>query len=164
MKGARIRGAAVIAASAAAWVAACGREPSDCPLDIGIDIKEFAVDAYNGVVKNSGGGSALSFEWTCPNGGSATITGTANTSTVSFDLVLLFRQCADFSLGMLTLDGMLEDVTTNGSSPSGGTVTVHSTGLGIMGTEDLCHADPINATCAVDITEASTTICGLSSN
>jgi hypothetical protein len=157
----------VIAAAIVASLWACG-EPSTCPFGIGIDIESFTTDGYNTAIRSSGGGSGVNVNWTCPNGGSATITGTANTQTVTYDVTFTFHQCADFSLGMLTLDGAMHDSVVNGSQSSTKTETIHSDALKINGHETDCKADPIDATCVVDIDDTSSnlsaTICGLSSN
>ena len=159
-----LRAVTVIVAAGLAWAVQACAEPSSCPLGIGIDIQQFVTDGYNTAVKGTGGGSGLNISWSCPGGGSATITGTANTQAVTFDLTFAFHACVDSTLGDLTLDGTLEDQTTNGANSATETETAHSDALKINGTESLCKADPIDATCVVDITATTTTICGLSSD
>lgn len=140
-----------------ALLCACG-EPAICPIDLGQDIEQFTVDGYNDAVRNTGGGSNVNVTWNCPSGGTATITGSANTQTVTYNLVFTFHACGD---GTLTLDGPVNDQVSNGGSSSTKVETMHSDALKIHGTSIGCNADPIDATCVVDITSSTSSICGL---
>jgi hypothetical protein len=153
---------AMLVAGVTIAAVACGKESSTCIDDMGIVISQFVSDGYNTAILNTGGGSGLSVNWTCPAGGTALITGTANTGTVSFDLTFTFNQCHDTTIENLTLTGVLRDQTQNGASTSSSrTETAHSDALTMTGHNAVCNADPINTTCVVDITPSNTTICGL---
>jgi hypothetical protein len=150
-----------------ALVAACGHETSTCADDLALDIAQFTVDGYNAVIKDSGGGT-INTTWTCPGGGSASITGTANTQTVTFDTDWTFHMCTDDVLGStLTLDGVLHHTTTNGSMASTDLETGHSDALKLFGHNHICNADPIDNTCVVDYTikgagvDDTGSICGI---
>jgi hypothetical protein len=140
---------------------ACGHESSTCIDDMGIVVTQFTTDGYNMVVRTSGGGSGLNLSWSCPQGGSATITGTADTANINYDLTWTFTACHDTTIEDLTFSGVLHDQVQNGTSSSGKTETAHSDAFTMMGHNTVCNADPINATCVVDITPSKTTICGL---
>lgn len=145
---------------------ACGHETSSCSDGLALDISEFTVDAYNAVIKDSGGGSGRTWNWNCPGGGSAVITGTANTATVTFDVMLAFTSCKDTVLGdTLTLSGTLHEQTTNGAASSTEVQIGHSDALQIVGHDSLCMANPIQTTCVVDYTVQTSgdtsSICGI---
>ena len=144
---------------------ACGHETSTCSDNLALEISEFTVDAYNMVIINSGG-SGRTWNWTCPGGGSAVITGTANTSNVTFDVMFTFTNCQDTVLGdTLKLSGVLHEVTTNGASSSTEVQIGHSDALQMYGHNKICEANPIQTTCVVDynIQTAGDTssICGI---
>ena len=147
----------LIGAVAASITWACG-ESSVCAIDLGADIEQFTVDGYNNAVRQTGGGSAVNVTWSCTGGGSAQVTGTANTQTITYDLTWTFHACMD---GTLTLDGVMQDHTVNGAQTSTKSETVHSDALKMYGTAIGCDANPIDATCVVDITDTTTSICGL---
>jgi hypothetical protein len=145
---------------------ACEPEDPSCISSLGIDITNIVVKSYNDVVRNSPSGSG-SWTYNCNMGGSADITGTVNTSTVTFDLTYTFHACMHQDGGdVITLDGVLHDSTQNGGSTSSRTETATSDALTIKGDVILCNADPIDATCEVDIFYSGSTtlvtICGLS--
>lgn len=146
-------------------LAACGHETATCGEDIAIDIENFTVDGYNAVIKNSGGGT-VNVTWTCPGGGNATITGTANTQTVTWGLDWAFHMCTDTGAeSTLTLDGTLHSDVMNAASLSTKVETDHADALKLYGKELACNADPIDNTCLVDYTLApagnSGSICGV---
>jgi hypothetical protein len=139
---------------------ACQPESSTCILNIGNDITNFTVDGYNQVVRLSTGSN--SWSWGCPGGGSAQISGTVSSPTsVTYNLTWTFSSCAKDGL---TLTGTLQDSTTNGSSASTKSQVVTSSALTLLGTVSDCNADPIDATCVVDISFSDSTtieVCGL---
>lgn len=143
-------------------LAACQPETPACVQNIGIDITNVVVDSYNGVIIGSPNGSG-SWTFNCSMGGSAAITGTVNTSTVSFELDYTFTNCHHDS--DLTLSGSMHDSTVNGGNSDTKIELVTSPALTLRGTEIGCDADPIDATCEVRISysgsSSTATICGL---
>ena len=144
---------------------ACGQEPPTCADNLAIDLENFTVDGYNAVIKGGGGGT-INTTWTCPGGGSATITGTANTQTLTWTLDWTFHMCVDTGTeSTLTLDGALHNDVMNAGSLSTKVEVDHSDALTLYGNESTCKADPIDNTCVVDYTLTSSgnhgTICGI---
>lgn len=146
-------------------VGACQPEDPTCILSLGVDIQSVVTDSYNDVVRGSPSGAG-SWSYTCNQGGSADIVGTANTSTVTFDLTYTFRNCTHENAGdVITLNGVMNDITTNGGSVDSKIESTTSDALTIQGDVSICKADPIDATCDVSIYYSGswlTTICGLS--
>jgi hypothetical protein len=144
---------------------ACEPEDPSCVENLGIDITNVVVSSYNDVIIGSPNGSG-SWTYTCNQGGSADIVGTVNTSTVSFDLTYTFHNCKHLDVvDTITLNGVMQDITTGGASTDSKTESATSDALTIQGTVLGCNADPIDATCAVSIFYSGgwvTTICGLS--
>jgi hypothetical protein len=101
----------VIAVFVGSVAVGCQPETPSCIENLGIDITNVTVDAYNGVIRNSAG--AGSWNFACNHGGSAAITGTVNANTVAFDLRFTFNNCAHETL---VLNGVLQDTTANGAS------------------------------------------------
>lgn len=154
----------ILVGGALGAVVACQPEDSSCIFNIGIDIQSLVVDSYNDVVRGSPSGSG-SWSYMCNLGGSAAIVGTANTSTVTFDLTYTFHDCTHENAGdVLTLNGVMNDLTTNGASADSKVESTTSDALTIQGDVSGCNADPIDATCDVNIFYSGswlTTICGL---
>jgi len=147
-----------------ASLGACQPEEPTCILNLGIDITNIVVSSYNDVVRNNT--SASSWSYACNQGGSANITGgVTNASNVSFDLTYTFTNCKHQDLGdVITLNGVLHDITQNGGGDAK-TESASSDALTIQGDVIGCNADPIDATCDVNIFYSGTwltSICGLS--
>lgn len=140
-------------------LAGCAQESPRCSKNLGIDITNVVIDAYNDVVRAMP--TAGTWTFSCNRSGSATITGTVDPNAVSFDLTLALDACAHDAL---VLDGVLHDATMNGASLSMRTERAESDALAIRGTATACEA-PLDATCAVDIYFRDgtyiTDICGL---
>jgi hypothetical protein len=156
----------ILIGSALGAVVACEPEDASCIENLGIDITNIVVNSYNAVILGSPNGSG-SWTYTCDKGGSADIVGTVNTSTVSFDLRYTFHNCVhEDVLDTITLNGVMQDTTSNGGSTDTKIETATSDALTIRGNVFACNADPIDATCDVNIFYSGswlTTICGLSS-
>jgi hypothetical protein len=143
-----------------AALGACQPESSTCILNLGVDITNVVVDAYNDTVRGASGSGSWTFN--CNRGGTAAITGTVNSNVVAFDLTFNFQNCAHDEL---VLNGTMTDQTTGGGSSSSKIETATSAALTIGGTAIGCNADPIDATCEVSILYSNddwvTEICGL---
>ena len=153
---------------------ACTAEPPGCPREIGEDIQNATVSVFN---STSGGGSAGS-DYSCAGGGSAHITSTITqngSASRTEDITYTFANCHDTaSNNTLTITGTLHEHSTRQLGSSGYfcvDCNYTSDALTVSGTEILCNADPIMASCVVDITFAnasgsgfgdeSGSICGL---
>jgi hypothetical protein len=145
----------------------CEPESASCLSNISLDLTNTAGHAYNVAVRGMVG--PVNALWSCPGGGSAQITGTVmvTTGSTDFNLTFEFAQCADTTTSSdLVLTGRYTDHTVFNSSSGDVTSKVaHADALTIRGDEIGCNADPIDATCVVDITTASGitsgAICGL---
>jgi hypothetical protein len=144
---------------------ACEPEDPACIQNLGIDISNVVVASYNAEILGAPSGSG-SWTYACNQGGSADIVGTVNTQSVSFDLTYTFHDCVhQDTTDRITLNGVLQDVTSNGGSTSTKAESATSDALTIQGNVLGCKADPIDATCDVNIFFSGTwltTICGLS--
>ncbi|HUS29714.1 MAG TPA: hypothetical protein VMZ53_14520 [Kofleriaceae bacterium] len=135
-------------------VACAEPEEPECTSSIAFDIHYLYVQATNATTRSGGSGS----NWTCPQGGSATVTetSTTNNATQTNDSQLTFHMCSYVMNGFdIRLDGPLHAHNVSnivGNLVYCNTCELTSPGLKIYGSELLCNADPIDATCEVSFT------------
>lgn len=139
--------------------AGCAAEPADCVLDLGVDIANFPIHAYNNALRGMNG--TVNVNYSCPNGGMAHITGSVNSSGPTYTIAMVMTGCADNANHPIALDGTINS-TFDGSQQ----ITVGS-GVHITSMQPSCHADPVNATCSLTVTSNNAnvddvTICDLS--
>ena len=123
----------------AGLLAGCQPETPGCIQDIGVDISNFPVHMYNNGFRSQNG-SFSNFNYSCPQGGTATISGSVTPSTITYNVTINMTMCGDNGL---TLNGSMS------ATGSGGNSTISATALRIFGMESSCNADPIDATCEV---------------
>ncbi len=147
--------------SGALWLA-CGHEPSTCPENLSIDISNAVLAVYNGGT----GSGTINATFTCPSGGSGTVTGTRGLT--NYDYTVDFLSCLNVGTeSSLTLTGTIHDTTDISTHIE----TAHADSLQIVGTETACTASAIQASCEVDfsfdgrdsagVPMGSGSICGL---
>lgn len=145
----------------------CDVEPAECLSNISVDLTSTGNHGYNAAVRGMVG--PVNAVWSCPAGGSAQIAGTVMvaSSTVDYNLTFDFTACADTTTGSgLVLTGRMTDRTIFRTSTGDvSSATLHADALTIRGGEIGCNADPIDATCVVDLSVvggvSSGAICGL---
>ena len=147
----------LVASFAFVGLAACQPEPSSCILDIGVDISNVPVHIYNNTLRGTNG-MFTNITHNCAGGGTVKLSGTVNSSTTAYNFTGTATMCVDNNL---KLDGQFQ------ASSDGTNDTVIATALHIYSTtESSCKADPIDATCDIDVISSSTTVtdvtvCGL---
>lgn len=139
-------------------LAACGSDQPACGTNIAEDLFVVAaIDAYGGTIGPSGSGSV----WTCPGGGTATVTGTTTPmgNATLRDFTVTFADCFDSTASTeLTLTGSLHhrgtwiDETTAAFCES---CTVTGS-LHVVGTEASCKAPHLAQDCAIDFAVTGT--------
>jgi hypothetical protein len=139
-------------------LAACEPESPTCIQNLGVDIANVTVRAYNTRIS---GNTQVDLVYMCPDGGSAHIVGTTQINPVAWNLTLEFTTCSDNALpSTLTLNGVMQ------STKAGATQTDSATDLYIVSKQSTCNADPVDAICAVSVTVVDASIstaeiCGL---
>ena len=145
----------------ALWLA-CGQEPATCPENLSIDLANAILAVDNGFTTTG----TVNATFTCPSGGSGSVTGTRGAS--NYDLTVDFVACTNVGTeSTLTLTGTIHDTTNTSTHVE----TAHSDSLQIVGTETACMASSIDAACEVDfnftgrdssgVAIGSGSICGL---
>jgi hypothetical protein len=122
----------------------CAPEPAQCVLDIGVDIANFPVHAYNNALRGMTG--TVNVTYTCPNGGTAHITGTVSPNGPTYNITMQMTNCADNANHPVTLNGQMT------STFDGSVQVTTGTAVHIDSMQPSCKADPVDASCNIDVT------------
>ncbi|NVB85313.1 MAG: hypothetical protein HOV81_43520 [Kofleriaceae bacterium] len=147
-----------VASALVVGLAACGSDEPECGTNIAEDIFVVAaIDAYGATLGASGAGSV----WSCPGGGTATVTGTTTPlgNGTLRDFTVTFADCFDSTASTeLTLTGSVHHRGTwIDEMAAAYCESCKVTGsLRVVGTEAACETPHLARDCAIDFTVTGT--------